>query len=264
MAKIHGVLKEYGISSIDECKEITPAQRASTCDKIVRGTQPICFENAVWAYTRRLLLSRMKKGCTKAADAAAAIGIGLAGVLHSGLCCREPQGWSRPRQPRRNASLGRDRMLLLPRRSRILRGSRGRDQDRTQRKQGAVTKPLRVYSERSRQGRGVYHFPYQRLHLLQRPSLIPTPRLVTVEQGNPVLERVRVQLSSATALTTCCEGVAIMKSGERRRFHHRQLHQPDPLPAPGCRHLQEVVRRKRREVFLGCFRRRHGPYPAPG
>ena len=74
-AKILGVLKEYGISSIDECREI--------CDKkgvdaytIVQETQPICFENAVWAYTVGAAIA-LKKGCTKAADAAAAIGIGL-------------------------------------------------------------------------------------------------------------------------------------------------------------------------------------------
>ncbi len=74
-AKILAALKEYGISSIDECKDI--------CDKagidpykIVEETQPICFENAKWAYTVGAAIA-LKKGCTKAADAAAAIGIGL-------------------------------------------------------------------------------------------------------------------------------------------------------------------------------------------
>ena len=74
-AKILGVLKEYGISSIDECKAI--------CDEmgfdpytIVQETQPICFENAKWAYTVGCAIA-VKKGCRKAADAAAAIGIGL-------------------------------------------------------------------------------------------------------------------------------------------------------------------------------------------
>ena len=42
----------------------------------MRGTQPICFENAVWAYTVGAAIA-IKSGCTKAADAAAAIGIGL-------------------------------------------------------------------------------------------------------------------------------------------------------------------------------------------
>ena len=74
-AKILATLKEYGINSIEECRDITLA-KGIDCDKIVRGTQPICFENAVWAYTVGAAIA-IKKGCTKAADAAAAIGIGL-------------------------------------------------------------------------------------------------------------------------------------------------------------------------------------------
>ena len=73
--KINGVLEEYGISSIEECKDICLAKGVD-CDKIVRGAQPICFENAVWAYTVGAAIA-IKKGCKKAADAAAAIGIGL-------------------------------------------------------------------------------------------------------------------------------------------------------------------------------------------
>ena len=74
-AKILGVLKEYGISSIDECKEICAAKGIDPY-KIVEETQPICFENAKWAYTVGAAIA-IKMGCTKAADAAAAIGIGL-------------------------------------------------------------------------------------------------------------------------------------------------------------------------------------------
>lgn len=73
--KISGVLKEYGIKSIEECRDIC-LSKGVDCDKIVRGTQPICFENAVWAYTVGAAIA-IKKGCKKAADAAAAIGIGL-------------------------------------------------------------------------------------------------------------------------------------------------------------------------------------------
>ena len=73
--KITPILAEYGISSIEECKDITLA-KGIDCDKIVRETQPICFENAVWAYTVGAAIA-LKKGCTKASDAAAAIGIGL-------------------------------------------------------------------------------------------------------------------------------------------------------------------------------------------
>ena len=74
-AKILETLKKYGINSIDECKEITLA-KGIDCDSIVRSTQPICFENAVWAYTVGCAIA-IKKGCKKAADAAAAIGEGL-------------------------------------------------------------------------------------------------------------------------------------------------------------------------------------------
>ena len=74
-AKILATLKEYGINSIEECQKIT-LDAGIDCDKIVRGTQPICFENAVWAYTVGAAIA-IKSGCKKAADAAAAIGIGL-------------------------------------------------------------------------------------------------------------------------------------------------------------------------------------------
>ncbi len=74
-AKILAALKEYGISSIDECKAICDAKGVDPY-KIVEETQPICFENAKWAYTVGAAIA-IKKGCTKAADAAAAIGIGL-------------------------------------------------------------------------------------------------------------------------------------------------------------------------------------------
>ena len=74
-AKILGVLSQYGISSIDECKEICDAKGINPY-KIVEETQPIAFENAKWAYTVGAAIA-IKMGCTKAADAAAAVGIGL-------------------------------------------------------------------------------------------------------------------------------------------------------------------------------------------
>ncbi len=73
--KITAVLQEYGINSIEECKEIC-LSKGVDCDDIVRSTQPICFENAVWAYTVGAAIA-IKKGCKKASEAAKAIGIGL-------------------------------------------------------------------------------------------------------------------------------------------------------------------------------------------
>ena len=74
-AKILAALNEYGINSIDECKEICDAYGIDPY-KIVEETQPICFENAKWAYTVGAAIA-IKKGCKKASEAAAAIGIGL-------------------------------------------------------------------------------------------------------------------------------------------------------------------------------------------
>ena len=73
--QILATLKEYGISSIEECKEITDAAGIDVYH-LIEGIQPICFENAKWAYTVGAAIA-IKKGCRRAADAAAAIGIGL-------------------------------------------------------------------------------------------------------------------------------------------------------------------------------------------
>ena len=69
------VLKKYGINSIEECADICKAKGFDPY-KITEGIQPICFENAKWAYTVGCAIA-IKKGCTKASEAAAAIGEGL-------------------------------------------------------------------------------------------------------------------------------------------------------------------------------------------
>ena len=78
-AKILGVLKEYGISSIDECKAICDSHGVDPYT-IVQETQPICFENAKWAYTVGAAIAfreAEKTGDKSAATAAANIGVGL-------------------------------------------------------------------------------------------------------------------------------------------------------------------------------------------
>ena len=73
--KINSVLAEYGISSVEECREI--CQKAGFDPyEIVKGVQPICFENACWAYCVGAAIA-LKKGVKTAAEAAEAIGIGL-------------------------------------------------------------------------------------------------------------------------------------------------------------------------------------------
>ena len=68
-------LAEYGINSIEEASEVTKAAGLDVY-KMIEGIQPICFENAKWAYTVGAAIA-IKKGCRKASEAAAAIGEGL-------------------------------------------------------------------------------------------------------------------------------------------------------------------------------------------
>ena len=73
--QILAVLEKYDIKSIEECREICQAKGFDPY-KIVEGIQPICFENAKWAYTVGCAIA-IKKGVKSAAEAAAAIGEGL-------------------------------------------------------------------------------------------------------------------------------------------------------------------------------------------
>ena len=73
--QINKALNDNGISSIEEAKKICD-EKGIDPYKICESTQNICFENAKWAYVVGAAIA-IKKGCTKAADAAEAIGIGL-------------------------------------------------------------------------------------------------------------------------------------------------------------------------------------------
>ncbi len=75
IAKINKYLKEYGIKSLEDARSIC-LEKGINVEELVKGIQPIAFENAVWAYTVGCAIA-IKKGCKKASDAAEAIGIGL-------------------------------------------------------------------------------------------------------------------------------------------------------------------------------------------
>ncbi len=73
--KINSVLNSYGIASLEEAEKITKDAGLDVYNQ-VKGIQPICFENACWAYITGAAIA-IKKGCRKASEAAAAIGEGL-------------------------------------------------------------------------------------------------------------------------------------------------------------------------------------------
>ena len=73
--QIQKVLDKYELGTLDDAKKLTEDYGLDVYAQ-VRGIQPICFENACWAYTLGAAIA-IKKGCKRAADAAAAIGEGL-------------------------------------------------------------------------------------------------------------------------------------------------------------------------------------------
>ena len=183
------------------------------------------------------------------------------GLLHPRLRGGEPPGRPRPRQPRRDAARRRDGVLRVPRRPRVVRRRRGRDQDRAQREQGPQDEPPRD-PQRPRQGRRVHHLAHQRLHLR--------------EDGLRQQDREGARGRAQGVLQGPARGGELLRRGqrpggrrdhearERGRVHHGQLHEPDALPAPGRGHLQEVVCRERQEVLLRRLGRRHRPHAPPG
>ena len=74
-ASINECLKKYGIKSLEEAKEICD-NAGINVESIVKGIQPICFENAVWAYTLGTALA-IKNDVKSAEEAGKWIGIGL-------------------------------------------------------------------------------------------------------------------------------------------------------------------------------------------
>jgi hypothetical protein len=73
--KLTKELKEFGFNSLEDAKALCD-EKGIDVEKIVRGIQPIAFDNAVWAYTLGTAIA-LKKNCTRASDAAVAIGEGL-------------------------------------------------------------------------------------------------------------------------------------------------------------------------------------------
>ncbi|MGN1096803.1 MAG: GGGtGRT protein, partial [Christensenellales bacterium] len=87
--KINVALKKYGIKDLEDAKQIC-LDKGVDCEAIVKGVQPICFENAVWAYTVGCAIA-IKKGCKKADEAAEAIGEGLQSFCIPGSVAEQRQ-----------------------------------------------------------------------------------------------------------------------------------------------------------------------------
>ncbi len=87
--KIKVALKKYGIKDLEDARQIC-LDKGIDCEAIVKGVQPICFDNAVWAYTVGCAIA-IKKGCKKADEAAEAIGEGLQSFCIPGSVAEQRQ-----------------------------------------------------------------------------------------------------------------------------------------------------------------------------
>ena len=84
--KINEVLNSYGIASLEEAEKITKDAGLDVYNQI-KGIQPICFENACWAYITGAAIA-IKKGCTKSSRRSSSNRRGTSGILYSGFCSR--------------------------------------------------------------------------------------------------------------------------------------------------------------------------------
>lgn len=75
MPKIEAALTKYGMATLEDARDLC-MKNGIDVEKIVKGVQPIAFDNAVWAYTLGTAIA-LKEGKTVAADASVAIGLGL-------------------------------------------------------------------------------------------------------------------------------------------------------------------------------------------
>ena len=155
-------LNSYGISSIEEAEKITKDAGLDVYDQ-VKKIQPICFENACWAYTVGAAIA-IKKGCRRAADAAAAIGEGLQAFCIPGSVADH-----------RKVGLGHGNLgkMLLEEETECFCFLAGHESFAAA--EGAIgiaekankvrQKPLRVILKRTWKRRCTDHLPYQRIHI---------------------------------------------------------------------------------------------------
>ncbi len=87
MPKIKACLEKYGIDSLDSANELCLSKNID-CEKIVKGVQPIAFDNAVWAYVLGTAVA-LKKNCKTASEAAKFIGVGLEAFCIPGSVAEE-------------------------------------------------------------------------------------------------------------------------------------------------------------------------------
>ena len=235
IGKIEGVLKQYGFTDLDSMAQFVK-DKGVDVDGIVRGVQPIAFENAVWAYTLGAAIA-LKKGCKTAAEAATAIGEGLQAFCIPGSVADQ-----------RAVGLGHGNLgaMLLSENTKCFAFLAGHESFAAA--EGAIgiartankvrKEPLRVILN----GLGkdaayiisrINGFTYVQTQMDYKTGEVKIVKETAYSDGEK-------RQGPLLRLRRRDRGRGDHAPGGRGRIHHRQHHQPHPLPASRGWHLQEV------------------------
>ena len=232
MPKIEKCLAEYGIGSLEEARELCNSKGFDPYD-IVKGVQPIAFENAGWAYTLGCAVA-IKKGVKTAAEAAEAIGIGLEAFCVPGSVAEQ-----------RNVGLGHGNLgaMLLRDETKCFAFLAGHESFAAA--EGAIgiaktanrarKEPLRIILN------GLGKDAAYIISRINGFTYVKTDYDFFTRRaegpGGEALLRRRARRCQVLRRQRRAGGRGHHEARGRGRVHHRQLHQPHPVPAPGGRHL---------------------------
>jgi hypothetical protein len=181
--QIDAVCKKYGIKDVEEARSLCQ-EKGFDPYEICQSIQNICFENAKWAYVLGAAIA-LKKGCTKAADAAEAIGEGLQAFCIPGSVADD-----------RKVGLGHGNLaaMLLREETKCFCFLAGHESFAAA--EGAIgiamkankvrKTPAASDPERLVQGRRLHHQPHQRVHALRNAVRLRHQR-AEGHQGDEVL-----------------------------------------------------------------------------
>ena len=257
--KINEVLNSYGIASLEEAEKITKDAGLDVYNQI-KGIQPICFENACWAYITGAAIA-IKKGCTRAADAAAAIGEGLQAFCIPGSVADQ-----------RKVGLGHGNLgkMLLEETTDCFCFLAGHESFAAA--EGAIgiaekankvrQKPLRVIlnglgKDAAKIISRINGFTYVQTDYDYYTGELKEVQRIAYSDGL----RSKVNCYGANDVR---EGVAIMwKEGVDVSITGNSTN-PTRFQHPVCRYIQERMRRSRKEILLSCFRWWYRTYTSSG
>ena len=255
--QITPVLEKYGMKTLDDALAVCEAKKLDVA-ALVRSIQPICFDNACWAYTLGAAIA-IKKGQKVAAEIAATLGEGLQAFCIPGSVAAD-----------RKVGLGHGNLaaMLLSDSTSCFAFVAGHESFAAA--EGAIgiarsanrvrQAPLRVILN------GLGKDAAQIISRINGFTYVQT----SFDYGSGELSsgprkgllRRRARQGPLLRGRRRSRGRGHPPSGGGGHLHHRQLHQPHPLPAPGGRHLQEGAVGPGAEILLGRLRRRYRPHPA--